>query len=302
METIRFRSEDSFCAANLYLPEDLKAGERRPALVLGHGFGAVKEGIDQEACYFSRAGFITLAVDYRSFGESGGTVRGELFPLCQVEDLRNAVSYLETRADVVADRIGLWTTSFGGGIGIHTAAVDRRIAAVVAQVPIVDGGWWMQVLRNTEQYEYLLDRVEADRRERFRGGGSARVKSLATFKSGEFCAMPTDDEIYGFSEQSKTTSMQRLLDSITVESLEKVLEWHPIDVIHRIAPRPLCIVAASGYDICHRIDHILAAYEKAREPKRLHLVPCGQMDLYMEPTLKIGMGHAIDWFNTHLCA
>ena len=30
--------------------------------------------------FFSRAGYVVLAIDYRTFGRSGGEVRGELFP------------------------------------------------------------------------------------------------------------------------------------------------------------------------------------------------------------------------------
>ena len=37
------------------------------------------------------------------------------------------------------NRIGLWGTSFAGGHAIVLGATDRRLKAVVAQVPTIDG-------------------------------------------------------------------------------------------------------------------------------------------------------------------
>ena len=38
-----------------------------------------------------------------------------------------------------ADRIGLWGTSYAGGHAIVLGATDRRLRAVVAQVPTISG-------------------------------------------------------------------------------------------------------------------------------------------------------------------
>ena len=104
IETVEFSSGDGRCAGDLYLPEN--GGSGQPAIVIGHGFSFVKEALGEEGKRFSEAGFVTLAIDYRSFGESPGEPRGQLFPLNQVEDYRNAISYLETRDEVDSDRIG----------------------------------------------------------------------------------------------------------------------------------------------------------------------------------------------------
>ena len=50
------------------------------------------------------AGFGVLIFDYRGFGDSEGD-RGFLSPAWQLQDLINAVTYLTTRADVLADAI-----------------------------------------------------------------------------------------------------------------------------------------------------------------------------------------------------
>ena len=129
MENVWVPSGGVRVAGELGLPDGLSPEERRPGLVLGHGFGVVKQSLATEAEFFRRAGYVVLAIDYRTFGASEGEPRGQLFPLNQVEDFRNAVSYLQHRPEVDPDRIGIWGASFGGAVVIWTAAVDRRVKA-----------------------------------------------------------------------------------------------------------------------------------------------------------------------------
>ena len=158
-EKVTFRSEGVRCAADLYLPEGHARSLPRPGLVMGHGFSIVREALVEQARYLVKAGYVALAIDYRTFGESEGEPRGQLFPLNEVEDFRNGISYLQGREEVSPERIGIWGTSFGGAVVIYTAAVDRRVKAVVAQVPVVNGRRWMQALRTSEQWLDLLDRL-----------------------------------------------------------------------------------------------------------------------------------------------
>lgn len=66
---IRFRSAGAECAADLYRPKGLRGSERRPALVLGHGFSLVKSTLAEQAQALADAGFVVLAIDYRTFGD-----------------------------------------------------------------------------------------------------------------------------------------------------------------------------------------------------------------------------------------
>src|SRR5262249_11887080 len=118
----------------------------RPAIVIGRGFGGVRAANFREAQYLAEAGYIVLSIDYRTLGESDGEPRAQAFPLAHAEDFRNAISYLETRPEVDARRIGLWGTSFAGGVVLYVAAMDRRVRAVVGQMPIVYGRNWLRSL------------------------------------------------------------------------------------------------------------------------------------------------------------
>jgi hypothetical protein len=87
---------------------------------------------------------------------------------------------------------------------------------------------------------------------------------------------------------------------MTLESVERILDWTPVSFIDRIAPRPLLILTTSGYDVVHPAWFIADAFERAREPKRLQYLPFDQLGLYAEPGLSVSLRHATDFFLEHL--
>jgi fermentation-respiration switch protein FrsA (DUF1100 family) len=110
---------------------------RAPAIAMAHGFSAVKEmALDEYAERIHAAGVGVLVYDHRNFGASDGTPRQEIDPWGQVWDFRRALDWLETRPEVDPARLGLWGSSFSGGEVIIVGACDRRVGAVVANVPL----------------------------------------------------------------------------------------------------------------------------------------------------------------------
>ena len=124
------------CAADLYRP-DGPAGSL-PCLVMGHGFSGTKGLARVYAERFAAAGLAVLVFDYRHFGASGGQPRQLVDVGRQREDYHAAVRCARTCPGIDPERIALWGTSFSGGHVIAVAAEDPRIAAVVAQVPLID--------------------------------------------------------------------------------------------------------------------------------------------------------------------
>lgn len=133
---MHFPSGDGQCAAWLWRPDSTPAA----CVVLGHGFSATKEArLDAYGDRFAAAGYAALAFDYRHFGGSSGQPRELLDISLQLEDWRAAVAFARQIEGVDPERVVLWGTSFAGGHVLETAADDPRIAAVVSQVPHVDG-------------------------------------------------------------------------------------------------------------------------------------------------------------------
>ncbi|HBY55858.1 MAG TPA: hypothetical protein DEG23_03485, partial [Coxiellaceae bacterium] len=72
------------------------------------------------------------------FGGSGGEP-GRLVPKLQVEDIKNAISFLSSVDEVDSGRIGLWGTSYGGANAIVAASEDKRIKCLCIQLAFGDG-------------------------------------------------------------------------------------------------------------------------------------------------------------------
>lgn len=129
---------NQLCRGWLYLPE--KKGPRFAAVVMAHGFGAVKElRLDAYAEKFAAAGFAVLVFDYRHFGQSDGEPRQLIDISQQLEDWRAAINFVRHHSSIDAGRIALWGTSFAGGHVVEVAAQDPQIRCVISQVPHLDG-------------------------------------------------------------------------------------------------------------------------------------------------------------------
>lgn len=90
--------------------------------------------------YFrDNGGYACLAFDNRNFGESDGTPRYEIIPSLQISDYSDAITYAQTLPEVNPDKIAVWGSSYSGGHVLHLGATDRRIKAVLSQVPLVSG-------------------------------------------------------------------------------------------------------------------------------------------------------------------
>ncbi|TAK72084.1 MAG: alpha/beta fold hydrolase [Dehalococcoidia bacterium] len=137
-EDVSFDSCGDRIAAWLYAGEG-EGPARRPCVVIGHGFAAVKEArLDAFAERFAAAGFACLVFDYRHFGASGGMPRQVIDIRHQRQDWDAALRYARSLPDVDAGRIGIWGTSFGGGLAMEVAARDAGVRAAVFHMPLVD--------------------------------------------------------------------------------------------------------------------------------------------------------------------
>ena len=124
---IEFESSGERCVGILRIPDDIKAGERRGAIVYCAGMSLTKEvWLPEHAEELRRAGWITLNFDYRYFGESDGEPRRRLIPPQQVGDARAALDYISALPEVDGDRLGLYGASLGASVAIATAAADPR--------------------------------------------------------------------------------------------------------------------------------------------------------------------------------
>ncbi len=129
-EVVHTKAADGLDISNtLFLPQDLKAGEKRPAIIFVHG-GPVRQmlpGYHYMQFYhwayavnqwLASQGYVVLSINYRSgvgYGRSfqrapNTQARGN----SEYQDVLAGAKYLQERADVDPARVGIWGLSYGG--------------------------------------------------------------------------------------------------------------------------------------------------------------------------------------------
>ena len=132
-----FVSQGTRCAGWLYRPEGVP---KPPIVIMAHGFGAERTfGLPAYAKRFLRRGMAAFLFDYRNFGGSDGEPRNLVSNHRHIKDWEAAVAHVRGLPDIDREKIALWGSSYSGGHVIVTAANDPDIAAIVSQVPFVDG-------------------------------------------------------------------------------------------------------------------------------------------------------------------
>jgi fermentation-respiration switch protein FrsA (DUF1100 family) len=294
-QDIEFDAEGVTLRGWLYLPDG--ATGTVPTIVMAHGFSAVKEMyLDAFAEAVAAGGLGALVFDNRNFGASDGQPRQEIDPWAQVRDYRHAISYAQTRPEVDADRIGVWGSSYSGGHVLVLGAIDKRIKSVACQVPLVSGFRNIQRLVRQDFLAPNLAAMDQDRAGRYRGEPPGMVP-VADPDPLTVSALPTPDSWEWFSETGKRLA-SAWRNEVTLRSVEMFMEYEPGVYVERISPTPLLMVVAAG-DHLTPTDLALEAYQRAREPKRLVLLPGGHFDAYVKG-FDAASGAARDWFLEHL--
>ncbi len=132
MKKINFNSEGANLVGNMFFPPNFDKSRKYPAIVVSGSWTTVKEqmaGLYAEK--LANEGFITLAFDFRNYGESEGEPRYYESPSLKKEDIKNAVSFLETVSEVDDSRIGAFGVCAGGMYTLMATAEDNRIQSVV---------------------------------------------------------------------------------------------------------------------------------------------------------------------------
>jgi fermentation-respiration switch protein FrsA (DUF1100 family) len=228
---------------------------------------------------FSAAGLNALVFDNRNFGASDGEPRQEIDPWAQVRDYRHAITYAITLPEVDAGRIGIWGSSYSGGHVLVVAAIDRRVKAVVSQVPLVSGHDNLRALVRADFIAGFREMFDADRLARFEGKAPAMVPVVAEDPLGA-SALPTADSWQWFTETGNTRAPS-WRNEVTLRSVEMFTEYEPITYLPYISPVPFLLLVAAG-------DHLvpselaIAVYDWAHEPKKLVIMPGGHFDAYFK--------------------
>lgn len=281
-QIVRFHSDGLLLEASLCRAEN--AGPASPAIVFCPG-SRVTRRTPYYADYvsaFVAAGFTVLLIDYRGWGGSEGRA-GALYPMEQVADIRNAVTFLEGRAEVDARAISVLGVSMGGAHAVVAAALDERIAAVAAVLSPMDGAAMLRSARREYEWREFEALIREDRARRVATGEGGTIDGFAP---------PTP-------ERRVTSALAAdPIPPLPIACAEALLEYRPIDLVGRISPRAALWITATADPVCPP-EHSRLAYAAAGDPKRLVEIDSSEhYGTYTGHRDEI-IGEATAWFGTH---
>ena len=256
-ENVTFTSAGLRLSGALHFPADYARGERRPAIVVMHGFGSTKDAgnVTEPVALFTAWGYIALRFDMRGCGESEGEL-GRILCIEEVEDARSAVSFLAARPEVAPDRIALSGSSFGAAVAIYAGAIDARVAAVISS-----GGW------GDGERKFRAQHAEPGAWARFtRMLDEGREHRARTGRS----LMVPRYEIVPIPQHLRTNVTTKSAQQFPAETAHSMMEFRADDVVARIAPRPLLLLHAAHDSVTPTAESI-ELFRRARPPVELHL-------------------------------
>ena len=292
-----FESKGLKCSVTFYIPDQVEEGDRYPAIVMANGIGLPKEmGLPQFAKFFAQAGFVVSLFDFRYLGASEGEPRGQTIPAEQQEDYRNAITWTQLQSEVDPDHIGVWGFSYSGGHALHLAAFDRRVKAIVAQMPTVNAFLNSRRLTSPLELDELTKILSQDRIKRYQTGEVSYFPLVAP--PGQPCFLATPDA-FNWVESAKSASEGRWENRLTFESIEHVLYYEPIPHLEAIFPTPLCLIVGEK-DFLAPADLAAAVYARALEPKSFTILKGGHFDGFQGKGFEIASTTALKWFEKYL--
>ncbi|MBP2215146.1 alpha/beta fold hydrolase [Arthrobacter sp. CAN_C5] len=257
-----FFSEGSRLKATLYYPDDLPAGGPHPALIVNSGYQGFNEFYPKMfAKNMTKRGYICLGFDYRGMADSEGA-KGTVLIEQQVEDIRNAITFMQSQEDVDDHRIGLIGWGMGAANVVLAGGKARNVAGVAALNGFYDGERWLKSIHTFDEWTKILDEVHMDRTRRVIEGESQLGATFAHYPldpATEDYVGKELSQVYGFGHPTRLQFTESIID-VKVEKTVKDL-----------APAPLFIGHGSRNTL-HPYDEALSLYEAASSPKTLYTI------------------------------
>lgn len=276
-------SEGTRMAAEKYYLKT-NAGKKLPAILMAHGWGGNMRALRPDAIDLARAGYFVVAFDYRGWGESDARIlltgpapehkKGEPFtatvkevrevvdPLDFAADWLNAIHWIAGEPMADMNNLGLWGSSFSGGLVVWAAARDPRVKAIHSQVGSLDGRGIV-----------AMDRAKFHENSTRRARGEIGYPAPLAQELGKLRGAPIRS---------------------------RFADYAPVDDIHRAPKCAMQFVIAEKEELFDNRDHAIKAHARHQGPKRLINIPnITHYGIYYEAR-KQAQQLAREWFDQHL--
>jgi dipeptidyl aminopeptidase/acylaminoacyl peptidase len=278
-EKVTFISDGLKLSGFITIPEGHKPGTRRPAIMVLHGFGSNKNsGNVQIPCdMLSKMGYVTLGFDMRGCGDSEGE-KGRIICLDQVEDTKNALTFMQSRPEVDPDRIGLLGSSFGAAVSVYAAGVDKRVACAISSGGWGDGERKFKGQHPGDAWKKFTDMLAEGKRVRDATGKSLMVP--------RYDIVPIPPELRGHVVPGS-------IQMFPAETAQSMFDFRADDVVGNIAPRPLLLLHSS-VDSVTPTEQSVEMFKRAGQPTDLHLFAETDHFMFAEENTRV-RSVIVDW-------
>ncbi|MGB0523734.1 MAG: alpha/beta hydrolase [Flammeovirgaceae bacterium] len=302
MRTVNFKSEGLTLAGNLFLPQDFDQNKTYPAIVIAGSWTTVKEqmaGLYAEK--LAQNGFITLAFDFRNYGASEGEPRFYESPQLKIQDINNAVSYLQSLSEVNDDKVGAFGVCAGAGYILDAAANNSSIKAVTTAASWIHDAEATKLFYGGEEGVQAKINAAQEAKKRFAETGEATyIPAIST--TDESAAMFGEYDYYLNPERGAIPQWSN--DKFAVMSWEDWLTYSPMPNAKHLTT-PTLMIHSDGSVLP---DYTKAYFEQiATDNKKLHWISSGaaspfeQFDFYDQAEkVDLSVELATDWFNKQL--
>jgi uncharacterized protein len=266
-------SEGTRMSAEVFLLKSL-AGKKLPTVLMAHGWGGVKASLRPDALVFAKSGYLVVTFDYRGWGESDSRtarikgqsqdVREVVDPLDFGADWLNAIHWLAGEPECDMTRLGLWGSSFSGGLVVWAAERDPRVKAIHSQVGAMDGRF---VISNEQERAKTYQEATKMARGELPYPAPG-IKALGNLKGAPVRA--------------------------------RFMDYAPVDELARAPHCAMQFVIAEKEELFDNKDHAIKAHARTLGPKNLVTVPkITHYGIYYE-SRKEAQRLALEWFDKYL--
>jgi fermentation-respiration switch protein FrsA (DUF1100 family) len=296
VQKVSFPSEGAQLAGNLYYPPDYQSGQVLPAIVMGGSWTTVKEQMaGRYARRLAELGFVTLAFDYRNFGESGGDPRYYESPEMKIRDLENAVSFMETVTGVDASNIGMLSVCASAGYMVRAAAADTRVKALTTVAAWLHNPESVKAIYGGE--EGVRGRIDAAWEAKKKYAQTGEVEYIpAISRTDPTAAMYGDYDYY--LNPSRGAIPAWSADKFAVMSWEDWLTFNPMPTATQLQ-LPVLMIHSDGAVLPDNVKQFFNAIPHPQ--KELYWTEGGQFDFYdQEKQVGESAGKAAAFFHQYL--
>lgn len=292
---VTFDSEGDTIVGRLFVPPGPGPERgRSPAVVLDGPLTSVKEqATGNYARVLAERGFVALAFDHRSFGESAGQPRQYESPPRKIEDLLHAITFLADRPEVDPDRLGVVGVCAGAGYAAGAVAKDPRVRVFAAVAGFFhDAGEQRKWLGGN--YDSVLAQAHEARRRFEQTGDSETIPAVG--RGPGPVAMPLAEayEYYG----TPRGAVEGYVNAFAVMSRVDTLPYDAQAAAANI--RVPTILVHSEKALAPALARKF--FEALAGPKQMHWMPSqGQIDFYDDPRLiQPATDKLVGYFHEHL--